>query len=152
MTAYDPALASSHPHPHDTTYGGAAGRGTWRSPRALRGVAARLGLAVGAALFLGALRIHRPPALATVCALRMTTGIPCPLCGGTTVFVRLGRGRFLDAVLANPVVVLVAVGLVLTPTGIFAPLRYRGRLRTALIVVLLGGSWLWQLGRSGYLT
>lgn len=150
MTAYDPALAGSHPHPHEAP--GAAGAASWRSPRALRGVAARLGLAVGAALLLGALRIHRPPALSTVCALRATTGIPCPLCGGTTVFVRLGRGRFLDAVLANPVVVLVAIGLVLAPTGIFAPLRYRGRLRTALIVVLLGGAWLWQLGRYGYLT
>jgi hypothetical protein len=143
VTTYDPALAGQR----DAPYGGA-----WRSPRVIRGVATRLGAAAGAALLLGALRIHRPPALATVCALRATTGIPCPLCGGTTVFVRLGRGRVVDAVAANPVVVLVAIGLVLAPTGVFAPLRHHGRLRTALVFALLGGSWLWQLGRFGYLT
>ena len=133
---------------------GATGRTvpTWRSPRALRGVATRLAVAGGAALFLGALRIHRPPALATVCVLRATTGVPCPLCGGTTAFVRLGRGRVLDAFLTSPVVLLLALALVLAPTGVFAPLRRNARLGTALMLGAVGVSWLWQLGRFGYLT
>jgi hypothetical protein len=115
-------------------------------------VAVRLGAAAGAALFLGALKIHRPPQLATVCVLRGFTGVPCPLCGSTTAFVRLGQGRVADALLANPVVLLVALCLVLAPTGVFGALR-RAPQRTvwAVVAVVTGASWLWQLSRYDYL-
>jgi hypothetical protein len=116
----------------------------------LRAVGTRLGFTVAGAIMLGALRIHRPPGLATICALRATTGIPCPLCGGTTTFVRLGRGRVVDGVLANPFALLAVLALVLAPTGLLAPLRRpRGNL---VILAFVAASWLWQLGRFGYLT
>ena len=122
-----------------------------RPVTAVRGVAVRLVAAVAAALFLGALRVHRPRPLATLCVLRATTGVPCPLCGGTTAFVRLGKGRVLDALATNPAVLLVALGLVLAPTGVFAPLRRHPRLAAAVTVGLVAASWLWQLRRFGYL-
>jgi hypothetical protein len=124
---------------------------TW--PARATGVARRLAVAGGAAVFLGLLRIHRPPAFATVCALRATTGVPCPLCGGTTAFTRLGRGRVAAAFAANPVVLLVAVGIVLAPTGVFRPLgRAPQRTVWTLVAVVAAVSWVWQLGRFGYLS
>lgn len=118
----------------------------------VRGVAGRLAVVASGTVFLGLLRIHRPPSLATVCILRAATGVPCPLCGGTTAFTRLGRGRPLAALAANPVVLLVALGLVLAPTGVFRPLaRAPQRLVWTLVGVLTAASWLWQLGRFGYL-
>jgi hypothetical protein len=120
------------------TRGGAA-----RLPGA-RGVAARLAVAVTGTVFLGLLRIHRPPALATVCLLRATTGVPCPLCGGTTAFTRLGRGNVLGALAANPVAVLGAALLVLAPV-----LRYRVPHRAApwLLTGVALFAWTWQLAR-----
>lgn len=42
------------------------------------------------------------------CPLRSVTGIPCPLCGMTTASVALVRGRWAEAVAANPLVLLLA--------------------------------------------
>lgn len=112
------------------------------------GVGKRLAIAGAAALVLGAVKINRPPALATLCGLRALTGIPCPLCGSTTAFTRLGQGRVADALLANPFVLLVALGLVLAPTGLFGWLgRASQRTTWSLVAVLTATSWGWQLVR-----
>lgn len=119
---------------------------------AARGVTTRLAVAVTGSLLLGAIRWHRPSALSTVCILRGTTGIPCPLCGGTTAFVRLGRGRPLAALAANPFVLLVALAVVVAPTGVWHRLaRAHQRQVWTLVLVLTAASWLWQLGRFGML-
>src|SRR4051794_34741822 len=89
---------------------------TARVPYAARDLAVRAAALAGGSLLLGAIRWHRPPGLATVCLLRATTGVPCPLCGGTTAFVRLGRGRLLGALAANPFVLLAALAVVIAPT------------------------------------
>ncbi|MFD0538690.1 DUF2752 domain-containing protein [Actinomadura luteofluorescens] len=52
---------------------------------------------------IGASWIHRVNDPGVLCPLRALTGIPCPLCGGTTVFIEFGSGRPGQAVLANPV-------------------------------------------------
>jgi hypothetical protein len=92
---------------------------------------------------------HDPGAL---CPLRRFTGIPCPGCGSTTVFIELGSGHPLAAVAANPVTVLVGLGLLFAPLG---PGRWWWRLparrRNAVIAVAAGVSWLWQLHRYGFL-
>jgi hypothetical protein len=112
----------------------------------------RVAVVAGGAAFLGALRIHRPPGLATVCVLRAATGVPCPLCGSTTAFTRLGQGRVAAALLANPVVLLVALALVLAPTGAFARLsRAPERVVWALVLGTVALSWGWQLARFGFL-
>lgn len=112
--------------------------------RGVRGVAGRLAVVATGTLFLGLLRIHRPPSLATVCILRAVTGVPCPLCGTTTAAVRLGRGNVLGALAANPVTVLAGGLLVLAPV-----LRYRVPHRAApwLLTGLAVFAWTWQLAR-----
>lgn len=123
-----------------------------RAPAAARAVVSRLAAGVTGAVLLGAVRLHRPAGLRTICLLRATTGIPCPACGGTTAFVRLGRGRVLGAFAANPFVLLGAVAVVLAPTGVLRPLSRLGpRAHWAVVLGLLAASWLWQLGRFGYL-
>jgi hypothetical protein len=119
---------------------------------ALLGVGRRLSYVAAGTVFLGLLRIHRPHALATVCVLRATTGIPCPLCGGTTAFTRLGRGRVAAAFAANPFALLLAVAVVLAPTGVFRPVgRAPQRTVWVLFGTVLALSWGWQLRRFGYL-
>lgn len=108
-------------------------------------------MGAGAAL-LAAVRIPGRPH--TVCLLRLTTGIPCPLCGGTTAAVRVGQGHLLAALAASPLAVFGAIALVLagTPPGRRAVGAWRGR--SATVRVLLGtavltGAELWQLARFG---
>src|SRR3954468_12044250 len=123
---------------------------TARVPYAARDVAVRGGALVAGSVLLGAIRWHRPPGLATVCLLRATTGVPCPLCGGTTAFVRLGRGRLLGALAANPFVLLGALALVLAPTCIGRRLARVPHVWT-VVLALTAASWVWQLGRFGFL-
>lgn len=104
------------------------------------------GLAVAAA----ALHARDDPGV--LCPLRRLTGIPCPACGSTTVFMDLGAGDVAGAVLANPVTLLVLLGLVVAPLG---PGRLWWRLparrRTGVLLVGLTVAWGWQLGRFGLL-
>jgi len=90
---------------------------------------------------------HDPGVL---CLLRRFTGIPCPGCGSTTVFIEAGHGNWAAALAANPVTVAAAVGLLIAPLG---PGRWWWRLpngrRNALIGAALAVSWVWQLHRLG---
>ena len=92
----------------------------------------------------------------TVCLLRAVTGIPCPLCGGTTAAVRVGQGDLRAALTANPVVVIGALVLVLaaTPYGRRAVRSWRALPASSRL--LLGSAVLvfsecWQLTRFGLL-
>lgn len=83
----------------------------------------------------------------TLCLLRAATGVPCPLCGGTTAAVAVGQGRLLGAAAASPLVVLGALTLVVMP---LLPRTARQRLdahRTALLLTALGAGEGWQLLR-----
>ncbi|MDQ1713647.1 MAG: hypothetical protein QOE45_3097 [Frankiaceae bacterium] len=121
----------------------AARRGT---PTGARGVAVRLALAAGSTAFLGLLRIHRPPAFASVCLLRAMTGIPCPLCGGTTAFTRLGRGNVAGALAASPVALLAGAALVLAP-ALSGRVHVPHRVRPWLLTGVAAFAWTWQLAR-----
>lgn len=114
---------------------------------AVRSSALRTGLLLAAALALASL--HLPGRPATVCLLRMATGIPCPACGGTTAAVRVGRGDLLGALRASPVVVLGALAFAVAPL-----VRLRELTRGQVWAVVLGGvlaAELWQLARFGVL-
>jgi hypothetical protein len=114
-----------------------------------RRVAGRALALLGAALVLAVIVVPwRPP---TLCFLRAVTGIPCPLCGGTTAMVELGRGRPLAALAASPLATLAAPLWVAWPA-----VRHRAAewaARAGRRQVLLGGAlvlvagWLWQLER-----
>lgn len=116
----------------------------------VRGVALRAGTLGGAAVAASWLHSAYDPGV--LCLLRRVTGIPCPGCGATTVFIELGAGHLESALLANPVVITGAVGLVLAPLGL-------GRrwwalptaVRTGVIAGAIAASWLWQLHRFGLL-
>jgi len=45
------------------------------------------------------------------CLWRHATGLPCPLCGGTTASLRLATGRIGEAFLVNPMVTLALPGV-----------------------------------------
>jgi len=48
--------------------------------------------------------------LPRACVLKMTTGIPCPFCGGTRAVVHAAHARWRSSLLANPLGVVVVVG------------------------------------------
>lgn len=97
-------------------------------------------------------RLHDAHDPGSLCLLRRFTGIPCPGCGSTTVFIEAGHGHWLGALEANPVTVLCAFGLLLAPLG---PGRWWWELpnkrRNIIIGSALTVSWAWQLHRYGFL-
>ncbi|MFB7662437.1 DUF2752 domain-containing protein [Kitasatospora sp. NPDC056138] len=111
-------------------------------------VALRLGGGGAAALVVARLHdVHDPGSL---CMLRRFTGIPCPGCGSTTVFIEAGHGHWSAALAANPVTVVVALGLLVAPLG---PGRWWWQLpdrkRNLLIGTALTVAWVWELCRFG---
>ncbi|MEU8800709.1 DUF2752 domain-containing protein [Spirillospora sp. NPDC048819] len=111
-----------------------------------------LRVAAMAVAAIGASWIHRVNDPGVLCPLRALTGIPCPLCGGTTVFIEFGSGRPAQAVLANPAVLTGAIAVAIAPLGLggrwwaLQPKTRAWMLGTALV-----GSELWQLVRFGVL-
>ncbi|MEV4253999.1 DUF2752 domain-containing protein [Spirillospora sp. NPDC049652] len=146
--------------------GGTTGPTAVGAPRGALGVlvdrslvAARRG-PLGAALRVAAMAtaavaaawVHRVHDPGVICPLRTVTGIPCPLCGGTTVFLEFGAGRPGRAVLANPVALTGAVAVALAPLGLGARWwELAPKTRRGVLVAALAASELWQLVRLGVL-
>ena len=99
----------------------------------------------------GVAALHLPWRPPTLCLLRATTGIPCPVCGGTTAMVDLGEARPAAAVLASPLVVLGALVLLVRPLLPPRPLVTSRRALWALILAAGVLSELWQLHRFALL-
>jgi hypothetical protein len=105
-------------------------------------------LAAGAAAAVAVLHDAHDPGV--LCPLRRLTGVPCPLCGSTTVFIEAGHAHWTAALTANPVTVLAVLGLLTAPLGLGA--RWWGmtnRRRSAVLGGALAASWAWQLNRLG---
>lgn len=95
--------------------------------------------------------IHQHHDPGPLCPLRRLTGVPCPLCGSTTLVMELGAGRPLAAIAANPVTMVALCALVLAPLGAGRWWwRLTGRHQITLLGVALAVSWLWQLHRFGF--
>ena len=102
------------------------------------------------ALVAAAVQAHDNPGV--LCPLRRFTGVPCPGCGSTSVFMDLGAGHVGAAIAANPVTVLVGIGLLLAPLGGGAWWwRQTARRQNAVIWTAAAVSWVWQLHRFGFL-
>jgi hypothetical protein len=119
---------------------------------ALPSTGVRLAGAAIAAVAVSHLHVAGRPA--TCCPLRALTGIPCPLCGGTTAAARLGRLDVVGALAANPVAVLFGVALIAAPLALgrggLDRLSSDGRRKlTRAVVVALAFSEVWQLVRFG---
>ena len=102
-----------------------------------------LAAAVGLAL------LHLPWRPRTVCLLRTVTGVPCPLCGGTTAAVRIGRGDLPGGLRASPLAVLGALAFVAAPLARLPQLSSRGL--WLLILAVAAAAETYQLGRFGLL-
>jgi hypothetical protein len=98
--------------------------------------------------------VHQHADPGVLCPLRRLTGVPCPFCGSTTVFMEAGAGHWGAAVAANPLTVVAVAVFLLSPALAFdAPAlwtRMPIRLRWILGAALLAASWLWQLHRFGF--
>ncbi|MER5637079.1 DUF2752 domain-containing protein [Kitasatospora sp. NPDC002227] len=110
---------------------------------ALLRVLARVG--AGAAAALTAAVVHDAHDPGVLCPLRLLTGVPCPFCGSTTVFIEAGHGRFGAALAANPVTLAALLALMFAPV---LPARLR-KVPLPLVGVGLALSWVWQLHRLG---
>jgi hypothetical protein len=114
---------------------------------AARAVSTRLLVMLAGALVLANVHLHGRPT--TVCLLRATTGIPCPLCGGTTAAARVGAGDLAGALRASPLAVLAAPVVALVPALRPRLNRIPPRVRVVALLGLLAGSEFWQLHRFG---
>ena len=109
-------------------------------------IAAMAALAVSVAVAHG---VHDPGVL---CPTRALTGVPCPFCGGTTVFIELGSGHPVRALAANPLVFFGAAVFAVAPLGLGA--RWQAlepRVRAWMLGTAIAGSGIWQLVRFGVL-
>ena len=117
------------------------------SPTGGRSAGRRFAVLLAAAVVLSLL--HLPWRPRTVCLLRTVTGVPCPLCGGTTAAVRVGRGDLLGGLRASPAAVLGALAFVVSP--VLRLPRLSTRTVWALILTAVAAAELYQLGRFGLL-
>jgi hypothetical protein len=93
-----------------------------------------------------------------LCPMRSLSGLPCPTCGTTRAVASAVGGRWLDAVLYNPLVTLAAIAFVVIGLAAPAWVRLGGRvpdLRTAPSIRLriaiasgLAGNWLYLIARG----
>lgn len=115
-------------------------------PRAWVAALGRLVTLAAAAALLA--RVDVPGRPATLCPLRAWTGLPCPLCGGTTAVAELGALDVPRALATAPVPVLAVVVVALAPLG---PSRWWARAtpRThrRLVLGALAVAEIWQLAR-----
>ena len=122
-----------------------AARPRWRSWAAAFG---RLGVLAATAYVIA--RVHLPARPATLCPLRAVTGVPCPLCGGTTAVAELGRLDVAGALATAPVPLVAAATLVLAPLG---PSRWWAtaspQTHRRLVLGALVAAEIWQLARFG---
>jgi hypothetical protein len=124
-----------------------------REAASARLVALRLSVLTIAAVLLAHVRLSGRPS--SLCLLRATTGVPCPLCGGTTAAVHVGRGDLSGALRASPLAVLGAPVVAALP--LLKPLlkprldRVHRRAGAALLIAALVVAEVWQLARFSLL-
>jgi hypothetical protein len=109
----------------------------------------RLGVLAALAVLLA--QVHLPGRPSTLCTLRALTGVPCPLCGGTTAAVHVGRADLLGALRASPLAVLGAVVAVAVPLVREWIAALPRRSVPAALIGALALSELWQLHRFGWI-
>jgi hypothetical protein len=89
------------------------------------------------------------------CVLREITGLPCPTCGATRGALALLEGRFVDAVLLNPLVTVAVTAFLLgglaepvwawrRGTAPTYPIPLPGGSRLAIVAVVLA-NWAWVI-------
>jgi hypothetical protein len=112
-------------------------------------------LALATVSSIGAAWIHEHHDPGALCPLRRLTGVPCPMCGSTTVFMEAGAGHWTEALGANPFTVLAFLVFLAAPLGLIDPVSTWANLPTRRrnigLGVILALSWIWQLHRFGFI-
>lgn len=99
-----------------------------------------------------------------VCLIKHTTNIPCPSCGSTRSVISLAEGRFIDALLINPLGYLISIIMLLTPFWILTDvltkkdtlLKFYQKTETYLkkpqfaipLIVLVIINWIWNITKG----
>lgn len=99
---------------------------------------------------------------ASVCPVKLISGYPCPSCGSTRSIHLLLEGRFVDAVLLNPlglvsfslfitVVLVLLMDTVMKSDIYYQAYQYVGkvlrdrRIFSTLLIVLVIANWIWNI-------
>ncbi|WP_246012719.1 DUF2752 domain-containing protein [Albibacterium bauzanense] len=99
-----------------------------------------------------------------VCLIKQFTNIPCPSCGSTRSIILLTKGNFLQALNMNPMGVIIAFIMLLSPIWIIADLitrkktffdfylkieSYLKRPRYAIpLILLVIINWIWNIAKG----
>lgn len=96
-----------------------------------------------------------------VCLIKSTTGVPCPSCGSTRALMALGQGKLREAILINPLALLLATMMITIPVWIIYDLlnnknsfylfyskaelflRKKWMATTAICLIFL--NWIWNI-------
>lgn len=128
----------------------------------LYGLILALTLAGAAWLFISGRYLQNPEA--TVCLMKHTLGVPCPSCGSTRSVVYLLNGNIGEAMMTNPLGLLLAAGLILFPFWITADVVsgrssfYRFYLKGEIVlrkrwialpaIALIIANWIWNISKG----
>ena len=87
----------------------------------------------------------------------MLTGVPCPGCGGTRALIALLHGHFIEAIMTNPLSIVVIIFALIAPIWLFIDC-YRGtdslkrvmmnKWPTWVIVItmiIIIANWIWNI-------
>lgn len=100
----------------------------------------------------------------TPCLFKNITGIPCPSCGSTRSVLSLVKGNFFNAILINPLGVIIAVSMLLLPLWLLYDLilkkdtlyiNYKLFEKTVqvkwvavILITLIIANWIWNINKG----
>ncbi len=99
-----------------------------------------------------------------VCFFKNITGVPCPSCGNTRSVLTLIKGNFTDAVLINPLGLIIAFILLIFPFWLLYDTVYKkdtlyksylnfekivkNKYIATVLIVLLIANWIWNIQKG----
>ena len=98
------------------------------------------------------------------CFIKGTTGVPCPSCGNTRSVLAIVKGNFIDALFINPLGVIVALIMVVSPFWLLYDVilkkdtLYNSYLKfekiitkkgiMILLIILIALNWIWNIQKG----
>jgi hypothetical protein len=115
-------------------------------------------------LFIGLVQENSTSKPVEVCLIKHVTNIPCPSCGSTRSILSLIKGNLIQAFSINPIGILIALILILTPLWIIADVKakrntlfvfyqktetYLKRPKLAIpLVLIVILNWIWNITKG----
>ncbi|OIQ18631.1 MAG: hypothetical protein BM557_06820 [Flavobacterium sp. MedPE-SWcel] len=98
------------------------------------------------------------------CFIKNTTGVPCPSCGNTRSVLAIIKGNFIDAILINPLGIIIATIMVVSPFWLLYDITskkdtlYKSYLKfekiittksiMILLIILILLNWIWNIQKG----